>query len=234
MMLAVFSALEEEISGLRTSMVIEDIDTRDGGRIYRGTYKGRHLLLVTSGVGKRRALAVCRSVLDHYPVTVIVSLGFAGALKPECKTGDMFLCSSMVDAEDASAIRHQTDLRLLSIAQACQLKCLYGGVGVTSNRLVSSPSAKRDLRGTSAADIVDMESYWIAKLAQENGIPFIIGRAVSDADKDTFPNLPSYEWKNAVKYFIWHPRQAWYLYRGMKRARKSLTAFATHMVEAIG
>jgi adenosylhomocysteine nucleosidase len=233
-MLAVFGALEEEISGLRTSMVIENIDTMDGGRVYRGTYKGRHLLLVNSGVGKRRALSACRSVIDRYPVTAIVSLGFAGALKPDCKTGDMFVCSSMVYAENPSAVRHQTDSRLLSIAQTCELKCLYSGVGVTSNRLVSSPSAKRNLREASEADIVDMESYWIAQIARENGIPFIIGRAVSDADRDTFPNLPSYEWRNAAKYFIWHPAQAWYLYRGMKRARRSLTTFATHMVEVIG
>jgi nucleoside phosphorylase len=234
MMLAVFGALEEEISGLRTSMVIENIDTRDGGRVYRGAYRGRHLLLVNSGVGKRRALAACRSVLDHYPITAIVSLGFAGALKPGCKTGDMFICSSMVYAEDLSAVRHQTDSRLQSIAQTCELKCLYNGVGVTSKRLVSSPSDKRNLKDASAADIVDMESYWIAQLARENGIPFIIGRSVSDAEKDTFPNLPSYEWRNAIKYFVWHPLQAWYLYRGMRRARRSLTVFASHMVEAIG
>jgi adenosylhomocysteine nucleosidase len=233
-MLAVFGALEEEIIGFRTAMTVKDIDTRDGFRVYRGTYKGKHLLLVNSGVGRRRALNASKSVLEHYPVTAIVSLGFGGALKPGCKTGDMFVCSSMIHANNPAGTRHQPDDRLLTIAQDCRLNCLYSGAGVTSDKLIATPEAKRNLRELSAADIVDMESYWIAQLARENGIPFITGRAVSDAEKDTFPNLPSYEWRNAAKYFIWHPMQAWYLYRGMKRARRSLTKFAAHMAEVAG
>lgn len=233
-MLAVFGALEEEISGFRRAMAVECIDIRDGVRVYRGTYKRKYLLLVNSGVGRRKALNASKSVLEHYPITAIVSLGFGGALKPGCQTGDMFVCSSMIHANNAAGTRHQPDDRLLRIAQTCGLNCLYSGVGVTSDKLVATPEAKRNLRELSSADIVDMESYWIAQLAGENGIPFITGRAVSDAEKDTFPNLPSYEWRNAAKYFIWHPMQAWYLYLGMKRARRSLTRFAAHMVEAVG
>jgi adenosylhomocysteine nucleosidase len=230
-MLALFGALEQEISGFRKLMFIEKIDVWDDTRVYRGSFHEKKVLLVNSGVGKRRALAACRSVLAHYPVNGIISLGFAGGLKPGCRTGDMFVCSSLVCADAPAGLRFQTDPHLLSHARNCTRLAISFGIGVTSGRLVSSPLAKRALRDVSAADIVDMESYWLAGLAGESGIPFITGRAVSDSQTDTIPDLPSYRWDKAFSYFVWHPLQAWHLYRGINKACKSLTDFAVHMVE---
>jgi adenosylhomocysteine nucleosidase len=233
-MLAVFGAMEEEITEFRRAMAVEATDIHGGCQVYRGNYRGHSLLLVKHGVGKRRALNACRDVLDHYPVTAIVSLGFAGALKPGCRTGDMFLYSSIGCAEEPLVDRQLTDARLLGLANSCNLKNMTCGTGVTSLHLVSTPTDKKTLRELSTADMVDMESFWIARLAVENGIPFIVARAVSDAERDTVPNLPSYEWHRAIRYFIWHPFQGWNLYQGMKRARRSLTVFAGHMVEVAG
>jgi len=78
-----------------------------------------------------------------------------------------------------------------------------------------------------------MESYWISTIAQEYGIPLIVGRAVSDAVNDTLPVLSSYKWNKIINFFIRHPVQGWTLYRGMRQARKSLTSFAAYMVEAV-
>ncbi len=233
-MLAVLSALEEEIVGFRRLMVVAGIDFLGDCRIYRGSYCGHEFLLVNHGVGKRRTLSAVRTLLDRYPVTAIVSIGYAGGLLPGCHTGDLYLCSRISCAEDPVAVSHYSDSRLLSLADGCKMPGVCRGTGVTASRLVSSPDDKQILREASKADIVDMESYWIARLAAENGIPFIIARAVSDAAGDTFPELPSYRWHQAIRYFIWHPLQGWRLYRGMRRARHSLTRFAAYIVAVAG
>lgn len=232
-MLVLFGALEEEISCFRSSMVIEDTDIYYGARVYRGSYKGKNLLLVSHGVGRRRASIICRWVIDRYPVSSIVSLGFAGALKPVSHTGDMFVCSSMMCADDPTGIRQDADSILYSIARDCNIPGLSCGIGASANQPVSSPSAKQTLRRSTSADIVDMESYWISTIAQEYGIPLIVGRAVSDAVNDTLPVLSSYKWNKIINFFIRHPVQGWTLYRGMRQARKSLTSFAAYMVEAV-
>ncbi len=232
-MLVLFGALEEEIRSFQSSMIILDTDFSHGGRIYRGSYKGKNLLLVNHGVGKRRASTMCCWVVDHYPVSAIVSLGFAGALEPGLRTGDMIVCSRMMNADEPTSVHHEADSTLFSIAVTCTLPGLCRGIGTSAGRPVSSPSDKQTLRKATAADIVDMESYWIAAIAGEHGIPLVVGRAVSDAVNDTLPVLPSFKWNKAAGYFVRHPLQGWYLYRGMSRARKSLTLFAAHMAEAV-
>lgn len=232
-MLVIFGALEEEISNFRSTMSVEDTDFSHNGRIYRGSYKGKKLLLVNHGVGKRRASTVCHWVLDHYPVSAIVSLGFAGALQPGSNTGDMFVCSSMMCADNPTGIRQDADPVLLEIARNCKLSALSCGIGVTAGSVVSTPSAKQALRILTAADIVDMESYWIACVARDHGIPFIVGRSVSDTVNHSLPVLPSYKGNKLLTYFIRHPVQGWILYHGLSQARRSLTTFAVHMVEAV-
>jgi adenosylhomocysteine nucleosidase len=232
-MLVIFGALDEEISSFRSTMAVEDTIIYQSGRVYRGSYQGKNLLLVNHGVGKRRASTICRWVVDHYPVSAIVSLGFAGALKPDFRTGDMFICSCMICADDPTGTPHEADSILFTIAKECKINGLSYGTGVSTNRPVSLPADKHILGESSSADIVDMESYWIASIASEYGLPLIVGRAISDAVNDTLPVLTSYTWNKTTNYLIRHPIQGWTLYRGMSRAKKSLTVFAIHMVKMV-
>jgi nucleoside phosphorylase len=231
--LVLFGALEEEISGFRSSMIVTEIDIGHSGKIYSGSYKGKSLLLVNHGVGKRRVISSCRWVLDHYPVSSIVSLGFAGALKPGSHTGDMYICSSMVCTDEPVHNRQDADPYLFAIARTCKLPGLTCGIGATAGLLISTPLEKYNLRESTSADIVDMESYWLACIARDHGIPLVVGRAISDTEKDIFPILPSYKWYKAVTYLFRHPVQGWRFFRGMSRARASLTVFAAHMVESL-
>ena len=51
-------------------------------------------------------------------------------------------------------------------------------------------SVKRRLRDWDGHDIVEMESYWVGRVAAASGLPFLAVRAVSDGADATVPDIP--------------------------------------------
>jgi nucleoside phosphorylase len=117
------------------------------------------------------------------------------------------------------------------------------GSGVTVLQLNSSTRKMQGLRETFHADIVDMESYWIARIASTRQIPFIAIRSISDnvqSSVQPFDRILASDgkllWKKAVLCFVLHP---WYLlnvytlYRNTRPAKKNLAAFIGHLATKI-
>jgi len=240
-MLALLGALREEILGLQRRMVLEEASVQEGCRVFRGRYKNKAILLVQTGVGKERAETATKFILEHYPVTALVSLGFAGALTEESKVGDIILCATLycgngqIDGEpwkgslcsDTSLVSLASQGRGVTAVRFCQ------GSSVTVAQPVSKVAARCALGKAFHADIVDMESYWIARIASAKQVPFIAIRAISDTMQD---NLPPFDqildsngkwcWNKAVPYFVSHPQhliKLFTLYRNARQARRSLT-----------
>jgi hypothetical protein len=121
---------------------------------------------------------------------------------------------------------------LLLEAQSCTGVSCRRGVGVTGLKLVAAKREKRELGELTTADVVDMESYWIARVANEHRVPIIIIRSVSDAMNDVLPELPSWQSIDTIPYFLTHPCRGFNLYRSMLRARKNMTTFINCVIEA--
>jgi adenosylhomocysteine nucleosidase len=230
-MLALVAAMDEEVSDLRGSLTAVRTDERDGFVVYNGMLSGKRVLLAKSGVGRQRVERACRSLLDHYPVTAIISFGFAGALNPGLSVGDVVACSSVVASRESFGPQCTCDAALLERAQNRTSPASSRGIGVTAPSLVTSRSQKNVLFMSSGADIVDMESYWIGIMAADSGIPFISVRAISDSARDSLPDLASWRWRHVVPHFVFHPAQAASLYRGMSKARKNMSRFLSRMIE---
>jgi adenosylhomocysteine nucleosidase len=230
-MLALIAAMDEELAGIRDSMIIDGAEQRSGIAVQLATRGNKKVLLVKSGVGRQRSMRTCKAFLDRYPVTAMVSMGFAGALRADLKVGELVACSSMACAEPSVNLRYESDERLLGLAMDCRTIELQSGTGVTASKLVASGGRKRALFESTKADIVDMESYWIGLIAAQNGIPFIAVRAISDSATDSLPELPSYRPRHTIPYFAMHPLQGISLYRGVARARANMAAFAGHIIE---
>lgn len=233
-MLALIGAMDQEVSGLRARMSSVEVNMRGSLVIHRGTLAGRNLLLAKSGVGRQAAERACRTILDLYPVTAVVSFGYCGALNPTLAVGDVVTCSSVQSAGGSSGQESRCDAALLALMRATNR--LSSGVrnGVTFPRLVASIRDKRALFESSGADVVDMESYWVGVIAAENGIPFASVRVVSDSALDCLPDIPTWNWQHALPHFAMHPARGVALYRGLRKANKSLTDFLSCVVEAAG
>jgi hypothetical protein len=61
------------------------------------------------------------------------------------------------------------------------------GPTVTTPGVITTPAGKQSLGRQTGAVAVDMESYWVARVASDRGIPFLALRAISDAQEDLLP-----------------------------------------------
>jgi adenosylhomocysteine nucleosidase len=250
-MLAIMGAFGQEIIDLRRQMVIEEVVAGRDCRLYRGKFKNRDTLLVQTGMGKERAENATQFILERYPVTAIISLGFAGALAPELRIGDVVVCSILhcapgLEQEKQQLEPYAPDANLLSLASQghgdrATRFCL--GSGVTVLRLDSSPQKMQELSETFHAHIIDMESYWIARIASARQIPFIAIRSISDniqSSVQPFDQILASDgtllWKKAVLCFLLHPRylmNVFTLFRNTRLAKRNLATFISHLVTKI-
>lgn len=242
-MIALFGALREEVATLRRRMRVEETVSESACHAYRGTYRGKELLLVQTGMGKERAEAATRFILDRYSVTTLVSFGFAGALSEELKAGDVVLCSTVHYAQEEGIAENPrsycSDDRVLSLATralASTAGDFHNGDGVTVPRLVLEAEDKKELGKAFNAHIVDMESYWIAKMASDRQIPFVVVRSVSDTRRERL--LPftrvltedgGLRWQEAASYFIRRPQHLISLCRLVRNVRLAQQSLASSM-----
>lgn len=251
-MLVILGALKEEIADLRRKMIIEETSSEQNYHIYKGKYKNKDVLLGQTGLGQENAERATEFILERYPATALISLGFTGALVEELKIGDIVLSTTLYSREGQteetpkiqSAI--YPDANLISIAIETQKVKMTGFPQVSSVTVanpITDPKEKLALGKTFHAEVVDMESYWIARITSARRIPFLSIRAVSDTVKDTLPpfdrflNSGNRQWKRATLYFLTHPQQLiklFSLYRNARRARKNLTTFMDSFIVRVG
>jgi adenosylhomocysteine nucleosidase len=247
-MIALLGAFRQETAALRRQVIIEKLVTSRAWTVYQGKLRDKDCVIVQTGMGKVRAEGATQYLLDHYPVTAIVSLGFAGALTPKLAIGDVVVCATMhcasgFDAEERESGACAADANLLALASQLSRdmtahSCV--GSGVTVMQLDASPQRMKELRQTFRAEIVDMESYWIARMASVRQIPFIAVRSISDTMQQgvqPFDQILTSDgrllWKRAVLCFLSHPHylvNVFTLFKNTRHAGRTLTAFVTNLV----
>ena len=121
------------------------------------------VLVVQTGMGRERtetALAWLgqRPLLDGMPYRprLIISAGFAGALTPGLRVGDLVLASEVWEQEEGSRPASWPGALL-----APEQLTLHRGRIATTAKPVAGAQAKTDLGRISGALSVDMESAWV-------------------------------------------------------------------------
>ena len=132
--------------------------------------KGGWEILVT-GMGRRNASTRFHDALARFDPGRVLTCGFAGALNPELKVGDV-LFDEDFDAGFGEALRSLG-------AKPGKFYC--------SARVAVTATEKAGLFRTTGADAVEMESAVIRTLCRERGIPSATLRAISDAANEDLP-----------------------------------------------
>lgn len=139
-------------------------------------------VLLETGVGG----AAVKSAFDWLLAAVphprwVVYAGFAGALDPALRIGDVLLADPVTDA-DARCWQTSLPVPLCSGVQSGRL--------FTADRLVGAADDKRRLASAHGACMVDMEAAHAAARCAAAAIPFFSLRAISDtADTSLSPAL---------------------------------------------
>lgn len=209
--------------------------------IHEGTVAGVSVRLAVTGMGAERASRGVRALMAGTPLHALLSLGFAGALVEGLQPGTLALPTChLLDGEAAAYIEPDTGLRtrLISAARAAGLEP-RAGTCVTAARVVTAPDVRAALGAAHAAELVDMEGYWLARAAAAADLPFVSARAVSDALPDYHPVLEGALRDDGVSVarllrgYAARPREARKLGGLVRNARRAASALERFAIAAL-
>ena len=187
--ICIIGALKEEISGVKGLMEVHETIPAGMGRAYCGVWSNRRIVLVRSGVGRDLAEKALKDISGRYTLSQIVSIGFAGGLDPDLKTGDLVFANSVKEnfegnGKDAEGNLLFTDSqfldRALNLSVTKELNVRRGCL-VTVDHPACTFQEKRFLFKRFSAIAVDMETSVLLRWALSNEIPLISVRVISDS-----------------------------------------------------
>jgi len=197
-LLAIVAALEQELAPLRKRLGARVAEGDAGSRLYRGELSGGPLVLVRTGMGAARAEAAVTSLVKRYDLEAIVSIGFAGGVVDGLRTGDLVIApqvhllqSDMGQDPPVMSDGLACDPRLVELAVAAAQQAglaFQRGASLTVPGL-GQPDLKRRIGSYLPVGMVEMESYWVGRVAEQHGIPFLLLRAISDAVDERLPDV---------------------------------------------
>ena len=244
--IAILGAVTEEIAGIKREINISDRVRLDKSEAWFGKYQGRNIVLVRTGVGRKRAQNATQQVIDKFNPEVIISMGYAGALTEGLNVGDMFVASTIFSPESDSNSFEMDDpknLKWLELAKKTpppeNVKLKIGRL-ITVDMVVHTPKAKKELGSRFRAEAVEMETLEIALLARVNKIAFISIRGISDAVNHELLDCSSFLGSDgelsklrAGWYVLTHPnslKNAFSLRSNTQIATQNLTDFISRLI----
>ena len=246
--IAILGAVTEEIAGIKREINISDRVRLDKSEAWFGKYQGRNIVLVRTGVGRKRAQNATQQVIDKFNPEVIISMGYAGALTEGLNVGDMFVASTIFSPESDSNSFEMDDpknLKWLELAKKTpppeNVKLKIGRL-ITVDMVVHTPKAKKELGSRFRAEAVEMETLEIALLTRVNKIAFISIRGISDAVNHELIDCSSFLGSDgelsklrAGWYVLTHPKSlknAFSLRSNTQIATQNLTDFISRLISS--
>lgn len=127
--------------------------------------------ILITGIGSRNAAEKLYPVLERRSFAHVLTCGFAGALNPELKIGEV-----LFEADPESGLAE-----MLRAAGARPAKFHW------ASRVAITVAEKTELRRSTGADVVEMESGMIRSICRERKIRSATVRVISDTANEDLP-----------------------------------------------
>ncbi len=184
--IAIVAAMEREIAFLRSEMNPPDL-SRD--KLVSGTIFSKAVLLLRTGVGPQKTARRLEEVTEPHNLQCVLSIGCAGALSPDIKTGDVVISERLIDDAEGGRVYRPSPALVETAEECCKrlgLPFHVGGTASTPNVVATAPE-KKNLAVKYGALAVDMESAQVAAWAEKIGIRMLSVRTISDSSADRIP-----------------------------------------------
>lgn len=247
-MLAILVAVSAEERYVRRHLREAERREVGGFPVVVGDGHGRRAALCRTGIGGERARRAAEALLGELSPRAVVALGFAGGAVEGPASGDLVLAESVylyqAGGDRPDPVR--SDARLLRLAEdAARGQGLRYRLGdcATVAELLPAAEQKRAVAAACPVTVVEMESYYVGRVAAAMGVPFLCARVISDAVSETLPVIDGMvvpdgrlrPWQATVPYLLRRPGRAvslvaWAL--RLRRAVRTLSAFADGLLTA--
>ena len=213
MKIGIIGAMEEEVNLLKEKMEEVEVTKRATLDFYTGKLMGKDVVIVRSGIGKVNAAICTQMLVDLFEIDYVVNTGIAGSLNAAIDIGDIVLSTDAVQHDmDAVAFGYKVgviprmetsyfdadeNLRALAKKVCKEVNpdiAVHEGRIVTGDQFIADQAKKEWLVDNFAGMCTEMEGAAIAHAAYNNGVPFLIIRAISDkADHSAEMDYPTFE-----------------------------------------
>jgi adenosylhomocysteine nucleosidase len=244
-MLALMAAISQELRSLKRSLQAQEAFAQGACRIFHARFGPTPVLMAQSGMGRENAERALNLLLTRQRIGPLLSIGFAGGLAERIDCGLIVLCSSFRCEQDSGAPVYGADARLLNRAQRAfgSEPAIRTGRCLTVARPVAGPALRRRAARTFGAEVADMESYWLARLAAHHDIPFLGVRAIIDTEHcelSPFDRCVGPDGRIAIAALIpgllrrpWQASRAVSITRRITRAQEALARFVARLIPSL-
>ncbi|MGA2960364.1 MAG: hypothetical protein ABSD96_01730 [Candidatus Korobacteraceae bacterium] len=163
-------AMQREVQPLLKeceTMTVDDfLSVQDSANTLRhpqSVYQCENGIVVCSGPGYKNAASAAGQAIDRFSPEIVVSIGFAGALAPGMKVGDIFVPRHIVSERTGSAFTSP-----------------HGKGSLVTADTVAGEDRKRVLFARFHAQAVDMEAAAVAAVAASRNCEFLALKVISD------------------------------------------------------
>jgi adenosylhomocysteine nucleosidase len=174
-------------------------------------FENDRAVLVCGGIGAEGARRATEAVISLYTPRLVYSVGYAGALEPGLRVGEIITPARVIDAGDGSSIR------------------IPGGNSVlVSYQHVASREQKSKLWQSYGAQAVDMESAAVARAAELKTVPFKALKVISDEFDFDLPGAERFVDSDGRfregRFAVYAALRPWLWARVIRLARNSVRA----------
>lgn len=152
-------------------------------------FHGPAFTLIT-GIGSKNVERNFRSFLLKRDLKLIVHVGFSGGLSPGFSTGDLVVIREIRELQSTDVFKTDEGWTGRALALKSAGIRRFEGMAICSDKVIIQAQWKNEIAtkmGIVAPACVDMESSTVARICQEQGIPLLSIRSISDLLEEDLP-----------------------------------------------
>lgn len=198
MKIAVIGAMEEEVELLRAAISNSKTTVIANSEYTEGTYEGKDVVLLKSGIGKVNAAMSTTILLHEFKPDVVINTGSAGGYDENLEVGAIVISDEVRHHDvDATIFGYEigqvpqmppafkSDANLMQAAEQAVQKIgehqAATGLITTGDAFMNDPVRVEVVRKQfPTMKAVEMEAAAVAQVCYQFGTPFVVIRALSD------------------------------------------------------
>lgn len=198
MKIAVIGAMEEEVELLRAAISNSKTTVIANSEYTEGTYEGKDVVLLKSGIGKVNAAMSTTILLHEFKPDVVINTGSAGGYDENLEVGAIVISDEVRHHDvDATIFGYEigqvpqmppafkSDANLMQAAELAVQKIgehqAATGLITTGDAFMNDPVRVEVVRKQfPTMKAVEMEAAAVAQVCYQFGTPFVVIRALSD------------------------------------------------------
>ncbi len=212
MRIAIFSAFPQELK--QTVRNLRDVKKfkKNPFTLLFSRYSSNEIILAQTGMGTGNAEAALKYILEKHPPDIIASIGFGGALYPGAVIGELVRASKvLLISGNAVDVLELPNVEIFS--KIHDRIAMRKGSIVTLEQWMNKSEIKKVLPQELLFPVCDTETYPLAKLSIQRGLPFLAVRSITDRTDEDIPTgllgvtdgSGDYRLSRAVKVLLRNP-----------------------------